>query len=90
MFTDVGQIDEQRKITNREWCEKVIFTRLYERTLEIVTRLKIILFYQKKESSANGLLTWEEESLLCAHYLRKLLEFCNLFQPAIPRAALVS
>jgi len=28
--------------------------------------------------------------MLCSHYLHKLLEFCNLFQPPIPRAALVS
>ena len=43
-----------------------------------------------KEGLNNAFLTWEEEGLLCAHYLRKLLEFCNLFQPPIPRAALVS
>ncbi|XP_065913070.1 cyclin-H-like [Dysidea avara] len=41
-----------------------------------------------KKESLGELLTWEEEEMLCAHYLHKLLEFCNLFQPPIPRAAL--
>lgn len=31
-----------------------------------------------------------EERLLCQYYMKKLLEFCNLFQPPAPRSALAT
>lgn len=35
-------------------------------------------------------LTSSEEQLLCKYYMKKLLEFCNLFRPPVPRSVLVS
>ncbi|KAL5478155.1 hypothetical protein EMCRGX_G025046 [Ephydatia muelleri] len=33
-------------------------------------------------------LTPDEEELLCQHYMKKLLEFCALFQPPVPHSAM--
>ena len=35
-------------------------------------------------------LTAAEEELVCQYYMKKLLEFCSLFTPLVPRSALVS
>ena len=41
-----------------------------------------------KEKSVT-FLTPAEENLLCQYFMKKLLEFCNIFQPPVPRGALV-
>lgn len=38
---------------------------------------------------SGGFLTPAEEHLLCQYFMKKLLEFCNHFQPPIPKSALV-
>lgn len=35
------------------------------------------------------MLSTEEEQLFCQYFLKKLLEFCNVFEPRVPRSAVV-
>lgn len=35
------------------------------------------------------MLSESEEQLLCLYFMKKLLEFCNVFEPRVPRSAVV-
>jgi len=39
---------------------------------------------------SGGFVTPAEEHLLCQYFMKKLLEFCNHFQPPIPKSALAT
>ena len=42
-----------------------------------------------RAAEGRGLLSPSEELQLCHYYTKKLLELCSVFQPPVPRSALV-
>lgn len=94
LFRDSEELDRLRKTTSQNYFEKVGVWQ--------VLRLKYVcnpctaryhlLPQHSKGVAERGceFLSPAEEYLLSQYFLKKLLEFCNHFQPPIPRSALVS
>ena len=51
----------------------------------------MLVLQHAKAAAEKGvqMLSSAEERLLCQYFIKKLLEFCNVFEPRVPRSAVV-
>ena len=92
LFKNGEELEQLRVAVNRTYCEKVGTAVLGVIVPAFLYSFSLCLIFQHAKVAAEKgveMLTGAEEHILCQYFMKKLLEFCNVFEPRVPRSALV-
>ena len=87
LYRSGEEVQKLRAAANRTYCEKV------NKTCDFGGGFYYTVSPQHARAAAEKgvqMLSDTEEQLLCQYFIKKLLEFCNVFEPRVPRSAVVS
>ena len=93
LFRSEEEVETLRRSANHAYREKVVSARPNNKLRTCFSECSAVRTFQHAKAAAEKgcqMLTSDEEQLLCLYYMKKLLEFCNVFEPRVPRSAVVS